>query len=293
MLTSLAELGEDALVRRLLVHACGNEALLTGPGDDCAVVQRDETWDTLLKTDVVVESVHFSPDTDPELIGRKALARPLSDIAAMGGIPEHALITILASPGRPVALLEGLYRGIHQLAARFHISLAGGETSGLPVDGLAVNVALTGRVERGKAFLRSGGKAGDVLCVSGRLGGSFTSGRHLLFEPRIELARTLRQLHLLPRAAMDLSDGLATDLPRLAAASHCGAEIEPESLPLYPGCRVQQALCDGEDYELLMSFAPEVLPRLKEAALPITPIGRLVAEECGTPLSGGWQHFLS
>lgn len=292
-MTTLADIGEDALVRRLLRHAPTQDALLTGPGDDCAAVRRDASWDTLLKTDVVVESVHFCPETDPELIGRKALARPLSDIAAMGGIPEHALVTILASSGRPVAQLEGIYRGIHQLAARFNISLAGGETSGLPVDGLVINVALTGRVEHGQAFLRSGGRVGDVLCVSGRLGGSFASGRHLLFEPRVELARTLRERRLLPHASMDLSDGLATDLPRLAAACHCGAVIEPEKLPLYPGCGIEQGLRDGEDYELLMSFAPEVLPRLLGAGLPLTPIGRLVAEGCGTTLAGGWQHFLS
>lgn len=292
-MTTLADIGEDALVRRLLLHAPEQDTLLIGPGDDCAVVPRSEAWDTLLKTDVVVESVHFSPGTDPELIGRKALARPLSDIAAMGGIPEHALVTILASSERPVAQLEGIYRGIHQLACRFHIALAGGESSELPHDGLVVNVALTGRVEHGEAFLRSGGQVGDILCVSGRLGGSFASGRHLLFEPRVELARTLRERLLLPRAAMDLSDGLATDLPRLASACRCGAVIEPSKLPLYPGCGVKQALCDGEDYELLMSFAPETLPRLLGAGLPLTPIGQLVAEGCGTTLSGGWQHFLS
>ena len=170
---ALSELGENAILQRLLSDIPVNPALITGPGDDCAVVARNDEWDTLLKTDVVVEKLHFTPETSPERIGRKALARAVSDIAAMGGIPEHALITILCHPSRPVELLEGIYRGLNSLAAQFGISLAGGETSGLPYDGLVINVALTGRVEHGNAVLRSGGAPGDQLFVSGVLGGSF------------------------------------------------------------------------------------------------------------------------
>ncbi|MBQ3239739.1 MAG: thiamine-phosphate kinase [Akkermansia sp.] len=292
MSTPLSELGENAVLKRLLCCLPDNGSLIVGPGDDCAVVARNDEWDTLLKTDVVVESVHFTPDTAPELIGRKALARALSDIAAMGGIPEHALITLLIHPSRPVELLERIYGGISRLASACGVSVAGGETSSLPYDGLVINVALTGRVERGKAVLRSGARAGDILCVSGRLGGSFPSARHLTFEPALKLARFLLENNLAPTAMMDLSDGLATDLPRLAEASGCGYQLTPASIPCHPGCSVQQALTDGEDYELLMTFAPETAQRLSLIDLPspITPIGKIVPRKRDI-LGNGWQHF--
>lgn len=291
-MSSLSQLGENAVLERLLRSLPTNPALLTGPGDDCAVVQRDAAWDTLLKTDCVVEGIHFTPDTEPERIGHKALARAVSDIAAMGGLPEHALVTLLVHPGRPVELLEGLYRGMVPLAAQYGISLAGGETSSLPQDGLAVSVALTGRVEHGRAVLRSGGRPGDVICVSGRLGGSFPSGRHLDFQPRVPLARALMEAGLAPSAMMDLSDGLGTDLPRLAAASKCGFEIDPAALPLHPGCTPEQGIGDGEDYELLLCFRPETYARVRcmEWPTPVSSIGFLTPGGA-VELAPGWQHF--
>ncbi len=292
MSLSLSQLGENAILQRLLPRLPGHEGLLVGPGDDCAVVQRDDCWDTLLKTDVVVEGVHFTPDTPPPLIGRKALARALSDIAAMGGLPEHALITILMHPSRPVSLLEGVYDGLCALAAQFGVSVAGGETSSLPYDGMVINVALTGRVEKNKAILRSGADPGDVLCVSGPLGGSFPSGRHLSFTPRIELARALVESPLRVKAMMDLSDGLGTDLPRLANACGCSFEIDLASLPCHAGCSVQQAICDGEDYELLMALDPLSCDAALCAHFGITPIGHLVSDR-GTKLPEGWQHFIA
>ncbi len=289
---TLASLGENALLNHLLRNMPGNAALLTGPGDDCAVVARNADWDTLLKTDVVVEGIHFTRDTAPRRIGHKALARALSDIAAMGGIPEHALITLLVHPGRHVALLEGIYDGLTSLARRHNVSLAGGETSSLPEDGLIVNVALTGRVERGQAVLRDGGRPGDILAVSGRLGGSFESGRPLDFTPWLELARALLEGGARPHAMMDLSDGLACDLPRLAQASGCAYTLEESALPCHAGCSPEQALCDGEDYELLMAFAPDTWEKVSRMELPrpLTRIGFLTSGSC-SGLRGGWQHF--
>ncbi len=291
--TPLSSLGENAVLQRLLQHGLPvNAGLLVGPGDDCAVTARDTLWDGLLKTDVVVEGIHFTRDTEPQRIGHKALARALSDIAAMGGIPEHALITLLVHPSRSVELLEGIYEGMSLLARRFGLSLAGGETAALPEDGLALNVALTGRVERGRAILRSGGRPGDILAVSGRLGGSFESGRHLDFMPALELARLLVESPCAPRAMMDLSDGLACDLPRLARASHCTYELTPDAIPCHEHCSLRQALNDGEDYELLMAFEPQAWEhiRLLDLPRPLTPIGHLLAEG-GSELQGGWQHF--
>lgn len=290
--TSLRELGEKEVLDRLLCHLPRTtHHLLLGPGDDCAVVRRDDHVDTLLKADAVAEGIHFTTDTPPRLIGRKALARALSDIAAMGGIPEHALITLVTHPQRSVEDLEEIYAGLSEIAAVFGVSIAGGETCSLPTPGLVVNVALTGRVEHGRSFLRSGGKPGDILCVSGALGGSFASGRHLTFTPRIELARALQFASPRPHAVMDLSDGLAADLPRLAAASGCGYEIDEASLPLHTGCTPAQALHDGEDYELLLALPPDDAEALC-ARFNLTAIGRL-AQKTSAPLSGGWQHFTS
>ena len=289
---SLSSLGENAILQRLLQDIPTNEALLIGPGDDCAVVARNEQWDTLLKTDVVVENMHFTPDTRPERIGRKALARAVSDIAAMGGIPEHALVTVLSHKSRPVSLLEGIYRGMNELARQFHISLAGGETSGLPHDSLVINVALTGRVEHGLAVLRSGGRPGDQLFVTGLLGGSFPTGWHLDFEPRVELARGLLSAGIRPSAMMDLSDGLGADLPRLAAASGCGFEIDETALPCRPGFSPADAVSHGEDYELLLALPPDMVRKLATTtfATSLHNIGQLTSNP-GAELSSGWQHF--
>ena len=291
-MTTLSQLGEDAVLHRLLPLLTANPALLVGAGDDCAVTARDNRWDSLLKTDAVVEGVHFTRDTAPERIGRKALARAVSDMAAMGGIPEHALVTVMVHPSRTPELLEGIYRGLAALAAQFNISLAGGETTALPQDGLAVSVALTGRVEHGRAVLRSTAKAGDIICVSGRLGGSFESGRHLDFTPRVELARFLMEHGPRPSAMMDLSDGLGTDLPRLAAASRCGFEVDETRLPLHEGCTARQGICDGEDYELLLCFPPQLFERVKGTPLPtpVSAIGKLTGKPAQT-LPTGWLHF--
>ena len=286
-------LGEQALLHRLLALLPNTEQsnLILGPGDDCAITCRDTQWDTLLKTDVVVEGIHFTADTAPRLMGRKALARALSDIAAMGGIPEHALITLLIHPQRNVEFVEELYAGLADLAVSYGVSIAGGETSSLPQPGLIISVALIGRVERGQAILRSGGKPGDILCVSGPLGGSFASNRHLAFSPRIELGRALQTAQPHPHAMMDLSDGLAADLPRLAETSHCGYEIDEAKLPLHAGCTLSEALNDGEDYELLCALAPETASETC-AQFGLFPIGKLT-EKTQTVLSGGWQHFAS
>ena len=291
--TPICMLGEQAMLHRLLdcLPNTTQSGLILGPGDDCAVTRRDMQWDTLLKTDVVVEGVHFSVDTEPRLIGRKALARALSDIAAMGGIPEHALITLLIHPHRTMEFVEELYEGLSDLAVSYGVSIAGGETSSLPQPGLIINVTLIGRVERGHAILRNGGQIGDILCVSGPLGGSFASGRHLSFSPRIELGKALQAAQPRPHAMMDLSDGLAADLPRLAEASRCGYEIDETKLPLNTGCTVSEALNDGEDYELLCALAPETAPQVC-TQFGLFPIGRLTERTQGK-LSGGWQHFTS
>jgi thiamine-monophosphate kinase len=215
-----------------------------------------------LKTDAVVEGVHFHHGEDLRRVGWKALCRALSDIAAMGGVPRQALVTLAVSPQRTVGDVQALYAGLRKAARRFGVSIVGGETSRSPGP-LFVNVALTGEVERACCTLRSGGRPGDLLYVTGRLGGSH-AGKHLDFTPRLAEARWL-VAHFRLRAMMDLSDGLAADLPRLAAASGCGYEVCAAAVPRTAGRTAREAMCDGEDYELLFAIAPRTAARLEAA----------------------------
>ena len=268
-----------------------------GPGDDCAVIgkPRAQRWQ-LLKTEVVVEGVHFLPGDDPHRVGWKALCRALSDIAAMGGVPQHALVTVAASPEVKVATLHALYAGLREATQCFGVSIVGGETSRSPGP-LFVNLALTGWVERKHCALRSGGKPGDALYVTGRLGGS-RAGKHLDFTPRLIEARWL-VTHAPIHAMMDLSDGLAADLPRLAAASHCDYRIDDSAIPLSVGCTLNQALTDGEDFELLFAVSPRVVTKLERAwrrkfpNLALTRIGALTARStsCIPHSPRGFDHF--
>jgi thiamine-monophosphate kinase len=294
---TLQEAGENALLARLLPSLAGNRAVVVGAGDDCAVVRsgRHNFYD-LLKTDCVVERVHFDPNTAGLRVGWKAMARPLSDFAAMSGLPRFALVTLLAPARTKVERIAQIYRGLNKAAARFDVAIVGGETSSTPGP-LTISVSLTGEVERARCVLRSGASAGDDLFVTGRLGGS-RSRKHLSFTPRIEEARWLTK-NFSVHAMIDLSDGLGADLPRLAAASGVGFELIEEAVPRSKGCTLAQASSDGEDYELL--FAAGARDRetlLKEwrkrwPNLPLTQIGRLVPRRKArrVSMSSGYEHF--
>lgn len=287
-----AELDEDDLVARLVGGLPQGADVVVGPGDDCAVV-RTTGGLQLLKTDCVIEGVHFRPEDGPDRVGWKALARAISDVAACGGEPESALVTVAVPGDRAVAWLEGLYRGIKRVAGEYGVSVVGGETA-RSVSGVFVSVTLTGRVEPDRLVLRNGGRVGDQLFVTGRLGGSLASGRHLDFRPRVAEARWLTD-YFEVRAMMDLSDGLGSDLPRLARASGVGVRVDYERLPLHEGCSVGQAISDGEDYELLFALEAEAGERLErewgERAVELTRIGELVAVGEGEEIVGGWRHF--
>jgi thiamine-monophosphate kinase len=298
-------LGEDRLLQKILADFPPPlPAVVCGPGDDCAVVasgcsKRPARWD-LLKTDSVIEGVHFTPRETMEKVGWKALCRAISDVAAMGGTPSHALVTLHVGADTRWSRIRGLYRGLHRAAKAHGVSIVGGETC--RTEGpFAVNVSLTGWVHPRRCVFRSGGRPGDVLCVSGRLGGSLRSGRHLTFKPRLREASWLVE-HFKPTAMMDLSDGLAADLPRLAQASSCGARLQPEAIPRHAGCSLHDALNDGEDFELLLSVSPRRIRALVEAwrrAFPrvaLTPVGVLTGADHGLEpaelfVHGGYHHF--
>jgi thiamine-monophosphate kinase len=293
----LDAIGEDALVRRIARALPVGRGVVAGIGDDCAVVRPVGRGQLeFLKTDCVVEGVHFAPSAARSAVGWKAMARVISDFAAMGARPRHALVTVCIPPDRPVAELAGLYAGIRKAATRFGVGVVGGELSRSP-GGLMVSVAMTGEGRRW--VRRGGGKPGDALYVSGRLGGS-GGGRHLRFEPRIEQGEWLARRSGV-HAMMDLSDGLASDLPRLARGGGCGFEVNVGWVPRHRGASVRQALSEGEDYELLVAIDPAKAAAIERAwgrrfpALPFTRIGRLTrpgAVWVGARATGsGWDHF--
>jgi thiamine-monophosphate kinase len=249
----------------------------------------------LWKTDCVVEGVHFLRSHEPERVGWKALSRAVSDIAAMGGAPGDALVTIFSPPDVSADYWDRFYAGLTRAATLHGIGIAGGEISRHPST-IAASIALTGTVPRGGGIRRGGGRPGDVLCVTGRLGGSL-AGHHLDFVPRLREGQWLAASGA-ATAMMDLSDGLASDIPRLAAASRCGFVIDPAKLPLNPGCTPANALRDGEDFELLVAIDPVAVASLREAwqeqfpDTPLTPIGSLTEPDAGQPLDErGWDHF--
>jgi thiamine-monophosphate kinase len=273
----LRDVGEDRLLEQLLPGLEQNSGVILGAGDDCAVVESGKPGLlSLLKTDCLVEGIHFAKDTRPMLVGWKAMARPLSDFAAMSGLPRFALVTLIVPADRELSWVRQLYRGIEKAARQFEVAVVGGETSGIKGPAV-VSISLSGFVEQERWIGRAGGKAGDELYVTGRLGGSLAGG-HLKFVPRIAESRWLTENFRI-HTMMDLSDGLGADLPRMARASGVGFELDEEALPLNRRCTSQQAISDGEDYELLFALSPRDRQRLEEAwatkfpKLPLTRIG--------------------
>lgn len=296
-------MNELELLARLIPGLPTRSTVVVGAGDDCAVLDVGIPGRYLLfKTDAVVERVHFTLDVEPRRIGHKALARCLSDIAAMGGIATHALITIGLPNDFDSTVVEGIYEGINGLAARHDVAIAGGETTANPGH-IFLSVSLLGEVEKERCVLRTGGKVGDALFVTGQLGGAM-DGKHLDFEPRLVEARWLTE-HFGIHAMIDISDGLARDLRHLMKASGVGAEVLATAVPLSRAARLRAragvldgielprdeafktalkcALTDGEDFELLFAIASrDAVPLLdgwKERFpdLPLSCVGKITA----------------
>lgn len=291
----LRRVGEDALLASLMRQLPSSRKFI---GDDCAVVKVSGAKNLLvLKTDCVVEKIHFKPKTNPDLVGWKAMMRSLSDFAAASAVPRFALITLIVPATRSTSWVQKLYRGLKRAAAKFDVAIVGGETSATRGPA-AISVSVSGIVEKNRHVSRAGGKKGDDLFVTGKLGGSLR-GKHLRFVPRINESRWLTRNFRI-HAMMDLSDGLGADLPRLARASKLGFNIDKNSLPLAPGVKIDNALADGEDYELLFAISPRDRSRLQRAwlkkfpKLPLTRIGSLsqrLGSSTSQPLRSGYVHF--
>lgn len=256
-LRSLGELGWIAEAKRLCQ---------SGIGDDAAILRAGKK-DLLLTTDMLLEDRHFRlKEADAYGIGWKAMAVNLSDIAAMAGKPTAAVIS-LGVPGKTsVRFLKEVYRGLLSAARRFGVRVVGGDTNAAAKWALAVT--LLGEAEKGKAVRRSGAKPGDWVFVTGMLGGSYASGKHLRFTPRVREARWLAKNFKL-HAMMDLSDGLASDIRRLASESGVGAVLNEAAIPVSPRSRsTRQALSEGEDFELLFALSAAQASRLAQKKPP-------------------------
>ena len=293
----LREVGEDKLLDQLLPRLPLGKTVVAGAGDDCAVIEIFAGRNFLvLKTDCIVEGVHFMSEADPVDVGWKAMMRPLSDFAATSALPQFALITLIASKQTEVEWVRKLYRGLRRAANQFDVSIVGGETSSSSGP-IVISVSVAGFVERDRWMSRRGGKVGDDLFVTGQLGGAIKQ-KHLRFIPRIAESRWLTKNFSI-QAMMDLSDGLGIDLPRLARASKVGFKIEMENLPLAPGAKIGDAISEGEDYELLFAISPRQSKRLQRAwkrkfpKLPLTRIGQLnqTSNIKHQTLPGGYVHF--
>jgi len=286
-------MNEVELIARLLPALPRNDSVVVAAGDDCAVLDLGAPDYVLFKTDAVVEGVHFTSETPPEKVGRKALARCLSDIAAMAGKPNSALVTLALPKDFSPEKVEAIYAGLNALASEHGVAIVGGETTTSP-GAMLISIALLGTVAKERCVLRSGAQAGDAIFVTGTLGGSLR-GRHLDFEPRLAEARWLRERFEI-HAMIDLSDGLASDLRHILKASHVGAELLAKAIPISREAKLAAkeessakppllaALTDGEDFELLFTTASKDAVPLLDAwkqqfpNLPLTVIGKITSE---------------
>ena len=288
---TLQTIGEDFLIQELTQQCPLHDNVVLGPGDDCAVVKTSgaESF-ILLKTDSIIEGVHYLADANPYYVGWKAAARVVSDFAAMGGRPDALMVALAFKQETPVSYLEELYKGIRSCAETFQFSIVGGETSSSTAN--IITVSGTGKCD--SYITRKGASPENHIYVTGKLGGSL-QGKHLNFTPRLNEAIWLCKNTNIT-AMMDLSDGIAKDLPRLADQSSVGFELDFSSIPITSGCDLQQAISDGEDYELLFTTSTRISPEKLatwERQFPDTPLTHIgvITDSIRSSLSGGWEHF--
>jgi len=301
--------GEFALIDWIRARSKAGGAVPVGIGDDAALVHTRSRAGCLVTTDLLMDGVHFDlAQTEPRLVGRKALAVNLSDVAAMAGRPTAAFVSMALPKHGGRSLAEALYDGIWPLAEQFGVTIAGGDTNTWPGP-LVICITLLGDPPAGGPVLRRGARPGDWILVTGELGGSL-AGRHLSFVPRVTEAQGLHaaaDLH----AMLDVSDGVASDLRHILRESGVGAIVRGSNVPisndvdgsLPAETRLWHALTDGEDFELLLTVEPSAARQLLESrpeATRLTQIGEITSEsnclledltgQIRPMPSGGWQH---
>ena len=317
-----------AEIRRMAARhrSPGRKSIITGIGDDCAVLRFSGPrgkLDTLVTTDFSLEGIHFRRDWhSPESVGHRCLARGLSDIAAMGGDPVAAFLSLAVPAKVSQPWIHRFMRGLLALARKHGVTLSGGDTAESPV-GILADIVVVGSVPQGKALLRSGARPGDFIYVTGELGGSAAAlrammknpklklnprdyPRHFFPEPRIELGQVLREKGS-ASAMIDTSDGLSTDLAHICEESGVGAAVLAEAIPIAGvgkpprEAALDLALHGGEDYELLFTTPANKRIPSRIAGVPITQIGHITRSKKILLTTGsgptvelkaqGWEHF--
>lgn len=302
----LKDIGEFGLIEEIKKRTLTNRSVRVGIGDDAAVLRSNRRQDILFATDMLIEDRHFRlSEASAFEIGWKALAVNISDIAAMGGRPTYAVVSLGLPKHLPVNFVREFYRGFRAVARRFDVQLVGGDTNESAK--LVASVALLGETIGGRCVKRSGAKIGDIIFVTGALGGSYISRKHLRFMPRVKEAQFLAR-YFKPSAMMDISDGLASDIQRLTEASRVGASLNEAAIPVSRSANsAARALTDGEDFELLFTLPVRTAERLlrsatKKKSMRFYPIGRIVHRKEGITLIGsdgrrrsllkkGFDHF--
>ena len=273
-------MNEEGFTKKLAAMFPQSPDVRVGPGDDCAVLDLGTKELILAAVDQVISKVHYLEGCPPSYVAGKLLKRNISDIAAMGGLPTHALLSLAINP-MDEEWLTLFHEAMAKLAKVYGISVIGGDMARLFAPGEVLSLTILGKVEREKLCLRSGAKKNDLLYATGSFGNSFYSGHHLEFTPRLEEGRFLAGNFT--HAMQDVSDGLLKDAARMAEASGLALKLEPEKIPLRRGASVEAALTNGEDYELLVAVPPSLTFRLERAwSFPtvLTRIGKFVE---GTP----------
>jgi len=297
---NLGGIGEFGFIERIKRRARLDSSVVKGIGDDCAAIKFNKDNYLLFTCDMIVQDVDFTCRTDPYLIGRKALAVCISDIAACAGSPKYALVALGLPKNTQLEFADKIIEGIKALAKKYHINIVGGDISRAPK--VVIDVSLLGAVRKNHLVLRSGAKKGDIIFVSGSLGGSI-KGKHLEFAPRIKEAKFLVR-NFKVNSMIDISDGLAADLGHILQESKVGAVIYQRLIPVSKASRnFDEALYAGEDFELLFTLSRPQGLRLMSKRIPIfRPIGEIVDKIYGLRLIDrnckekklqprGYKHF--
>lgn len=296
----ITEIGEFGLIERFRKLIKTDSSVIKGSGDDCAVLSLNKSNYQLFSCDMIVEGVDFTAKDDPYLIGRKALAIQISDMAACAGIPRHCLISLAMPRNTSVEFVDRLFKGMNHMAKKYKINIVGGDISRSKQ--ITIDVSMLGVVEKKNLVLREGAEKGDIIFVSGPLGGSIF-GKHLKFTPRLEEARFLVK-NFKVNAMIDISDGLVQDLGHILKQGKVGAIIYEKLIPLSKEARnLSDALYMGEDFELLFTVSHnEAKKILKRNIKNFYAIGEIVTRKFGLKLidkksreknikSKGFQHF--
>ena len=280
---TMRDAGEFGLIAGLARHRPRSRRVLCGIGDDAAVVRPQPGNASLFTTDMLIEGVHFLRSQPAAAIGHKAIAASLSDIAAMAGVPEWALVSLGVPPGLSLKYVQELYRGMRRTCRTFGVEIIGGDTN--RSDKIILAVFVSGRANPRQTVLRSGARPQDAILVTGRIGGA-AAGGHLRFTPRVAEAQFLIK-HAALHAMIDISDGLVQDLRHILTQSQVGAVLQLDRVPLSPAARsVRAAVTAGEDFELLFTAAERDAQRLMKMwpfgpEVPLTRIGTITSPQAG------------